>query len=146
MFGGLFGAFRSKERHFFNEDEWVYQELAKVLALRQERIALRRGRQYCQISGNGSDFGLPRVLGGEIRSLVPWSRLFDRSEVVLAINTDRQQDRTAWTVVDADLHAAGSQLRCVYSTAAGEIGQTLTVQARPDGGRVVPLKVPAAGL
>lgn len=31
MFGGAFGAFRSKERHFFNEDGFVYQELSKIL-------------------------------------------------------------------------------------------------------------------
>jgi hypothetical protein len=85
------------------------------------------------------------MLGGEIRSVVPWSRLFDKSEILLAINTDRDNDRTALTVVDADLHAPGSELRCVYSTAAGEIGQSLKVQDRAGGGRVVPLRVPAAG-
>jgi glycosidase len=146
MFGGAFGAFRSKERHLFNEDEWVYREFAKVLVLRQERIALRRGRQYLrEISGNGADYGLPRMVGGEIRSVVPWSRLFDKSEILLAINTDRENDRTAFTVVDADLHTPGSELRCVYSTSSNDIGHKLSVQARPDGARVVPLKVPAAG-
>lgn len=146
MFGGPFGAFRSRERHVFNEYEWVYRELGKVLALRRERIALRRGRQYLrEISGNGRDYGLPRMMGGEIRSVVPWSRLFDRSEILLAINTDRDNERTAWTVIDADLHPPGSEVRCAYSTVPGEIGQTLAVQDRPDGARVVPLRVPAAG-
>ena len=39
-------------RHFFNEEHPVYQELAKILASAQEKIALRRGRQYLrEISG-----------------------------------------------------------------------------------------------
>ena len=28
MFGGAFGAFRSRGRHFFREDQWLYRELA----------------------------------------------------------------------------------------------------------------------
>ena len=46
MFGGEFGAFRTRGRHFFNENNPVYQELSKILALRKQKIALRRGRQY----------------------------------------------------------------------------------------------------
>jgi glycosidase len=146
MFGGPFGAFRSAGRHFFNEDEWVYGELGKVLALRRNRIALRRGRQYLrEISGNGIDYGLPRMLGGEIRSIVPWSRLFDTSELLCAVNTDQGQQRTAFVLIDADLHAPGSQLRCLYSTTPAQIDHTIPVQARGDGARVVQLTVPAAG-
>jgi glycosidase len=146
MFGGAFGAFRSRRRHFFREDQWVYGEIAKVLALRREHLALRRGRQYLrEISGNGTDYGLPHMIGGEIRSVVPWSRLFDRTEILLAINTDRLETRTAFVVIDRDLHAAGSTLTCLYSTTPGEIGRTIGVSSRHDGARVVRLTVPAAG-
>jgi glycosidase len=146
MFGGRFGAFRSRDRHCFNEESWVYRELAKVLKLRREHLALRRGRQYLrEISGNGIDYGLPRMIGGEIRSIVPWSRLFDRREILLAINTDRHGARTASVLIDADLHAAGSTLTCLYSTAAAEIGQTIRVEDRGDGARIVRLSAPAAG-
>jgi glycosidase len=146
MFGGRFGAFRSRERHCFNEDQWVYRELAKVLALRRQHLALRRGRQYLrEISGNGVDYGLPRKIGDEIRSIVPWSRLFDRSEILLAINTDRHNARDASVIIDADLHAAGSTLTCLYSTSAAEIGRTIRVADRGDGAKVVRLSAPAAG-
>jgi hypothetical protein len=146
MFGGPFGAFRSKGRHFFREDRWVYGELAKVLALREQHIALRRGRQYLrEISGNGVDYGLPHMIGGQIRFVVPWSRLLDTSEILLAINTDRNDARTAFVLVDYDLHAAGSRLSCLYSTKAEDIGGTVQVESRPDGGRVVRLTVPSAG-
>jgi glycosidase len=146
MFGGPFGAFRSKDRHCFNENQWVYRELAKILALRREHLPLRRGRQYLrEISGDGIDFGLPHMMGGEIRSLVPWSRLFDTREMLLAINTDRAAPRTAAVIVDRDLHAPGSTLACLYSTVAGEIGQTVQVEERGDGARFVRLTAPAAG-
>jgi len=46
MFGGEFGAFRTRGLHFFNEDNPVYRELAKVLEIRRKNIVLRRGRQY----------------------------------------------------------------------------------------------------
>jgi glycosidase len=146
MFGGAFGAFRSHDRHFFREDQWVYRELAKVLALRDEHIALRRGRQYLrEISGNGVDYGLPHMIGDQIRFVVPWSRLFDNSEILLAINTDRNEARTAWVLVDYDLHTDGAMLACLYSTKDQDIGRTIRVQSRPDGGRVVRLTVPPAG-
>lgn len=75
MFGGEFGAFRSRHWHCFNEQTPVYRELSKILALRKEKIVLRRGRQYLrEISGNGQDFGLPHMIGGRdpgCDSLVP---------------------------------------------------------------------------
>ena len=91
MFGGEFGAFRSRQRHFFNEDGPAYRELAQILAIRRQKIALRRGRQYLRpISGDGASFGLPQMMNGQLRSVVAWSRLFAGQEILLAINTDYQ--------------------------------------------------------
>ncbi len=144
MFGGAFGAFRSRHRHFFNEDHPVYRELAKILALRKQNITIRRGRQYLRpISGDGVHFGLPRMIGGELRSIVPWSRIFNNREVLLAINTDYFQPTSAWVTIDNDLHAAGSALTCRYSTTPGQIGQTATVE--PRNGKSVSLTLPPAG-
>ena len=92
-----------------------------------------------------STIGLPHMIGDEIRSIVPWSRLFDRSEILLAVNTDRDAARDASVIIDADLHAAGSTLTCLYSTAADEIGRTIRVADRGDGAKVVRLSAPAAG-
>lgn len=144
MFGGEFGAFRSRGRHFFHEQRFVYIELARILAVRRQKIALRRGRQYLrEISGNGLDFGVPEMMGGQIRSLVPWSRILDRSEVLCALNTDYDQPSTAWVTLDAGLHRAGDLLTCLYSTDARQIGTRIPVEDR--NGRAVPLTVPAAG-
>ncbi|TRU85791.1 MAG: alpha-amylase, partial [Microcystis novacekii Mn_MB_F_20050700_S1] len=91
MFGGEFGAFRTRGRHFFNEDHPVDRELAKVLEIRRKNIVLRRDRQYLRpisVPDDGVRFSLPEMVGGQIRSLVPWSRIFNGQEVLLAINTD----------------------------------------------------------
>jgi glycosidase len=146
MFGGDFGAFESKERHCFNETSPHYIELAKILGIRKEKknVALRRGRQYLrEISGDGINFGLPRKLGNEIRSVVPWSRIFDDRECLLAINTDALNPSTAWITIDDELHQAGSSMNCIYSTLASEIGNKLMVERR--NGKAVLLTVPPGG-
>jgi len=145
MFGGNFGAFRSCGRHFFNEEHPVYRELAKILALRREKIALRRGRQYlCEISGDGIHFGLPAVLGGRMRSVVPWARLFDDQLILVAINTDPDQPSTAWVDLPANQFTAGQLLTCLYSTDPLEIGQGGMVQAASER-HIARLTVPPAG-
>ena len=144
MFGGEFGAFRSRGVHFFDEDNWVYQELAKILEIRRKNKILSRGRQYLRpISGDGKSFSLPRMIGEQIRSIVPWSRLFSNKEMLLAINTDYYQPQTAWVTIDDELHNEGSLLSCVYSTDKQQIGQQVLVEAR--NGKSVKITLPAAG-
>lgn len=144
MFGGEFGAFGSRHRHCFDEDGPVYREVAKVVALRKERLALRRGRQYLRpISGDGSSFCLPRMIGGQIRSLVAWSRIFDGHEILVAINTDYHGATTAWVTIDGAVHQDGTVLRCIYSSDAAHIGAGVEVE--PRNGKAVRLTVPAAG-
>jgi hypothetical protein len=133
MFGGEFGAFRTRGVHFFNEDNWVYQELAKVLEIRRKNIVLRRGRQYLRsisAPNDGVNFRLPEMVGGQMRSVVPWSRIFNDKEMLLAINTDYDQPKTDWVTIDNGLHQAGDQLGCIYSTDAAQVGQSVTVEAR----------------
>ncbi|MDX2031977.1 MAG: alpha-amylase family glycosyl hydrolase [Blastocatellia bacterium] len=144
MFGGAFGPFRSRDRHCFREDFQVYEELAKILAIRRERLPLRRGRQFLRmISGDGVHFGEPEMIGGRIRSVVPWSRIFDGHEIVLAINTDPDEPRTAWVAIEDELHPADSSLTCLYSTAPAQIGQAARVEARSR--KAIQLSVPPAG-
>jgi glycosidase len=144
MFGGEFGAFESKGRHFFNEEEEVYKELAKILKIRKNKIALRRGRQYLRpISGDGINFGIPHMIENEIRSIVSWSRIFNNKEILLAINTDYFQLKTAWVTIDNSLHEAGDKLKCIYSTDKEQINIEVVVEEI--NGKSVLLTVPAAG-
>jgi glycosidase len=144
MFGGEFGAFKSRGVHFFDEDNWVYQEMAKILEIRRKNKVLSRGRQYLRpISGDGKSFSLPTMIGEQIRSIVPWSRLFSNKEMLLAINTDYYQPQTAWVTIDDELHNEGSFLSCLYSTDKQQIGQQVLVEAR--NGKSVKITLPPAG-
>ncbi|MDD5390635.1 MAG: alpha-amylase family glycosyl hydrolase [Gallionellaceae bacterium] len=146
MFGGAFGSLQSSGRHFFNEDHEIYRFIAEVTALRDKYLPLRRGRQYLrEISASGvpGSFGLPRMVGGRIRSVVPWSRIFANQEMLLAINTDAEQERAAWVTLDATVQATTALLTCLYSSDPAQIGATTPVAAR--NGRAVNISVPAGG-
>jgi glycosidase len=144
MFGGEFGSFASRERHFFDEDSQVYRELQKILKFREGDRIYTRGRQFLRpISGDGLNFGLPVMLDGQILSVVPWSRLLDDQEVVLAINTDMDNPRSAWVTIDASLHKPNEKLKCIYSTDPAQISTEAI--SEPRNGLAVFLTVPTAG-
>ena len=141
MFGGGFGAFRSKGAHFFDEGGDVYRAVAAVARLRKDEVALRRGRQYLrEISGSGDGWGYPQVVGDKMRSVVAWSRIFDEVELLCAVNTDPKAERTAWVTVDHDLHVDGDEMQHLYP--AG--GPGLAVEERGDR-MVVKVTVPPGG-
>ncbi len=83
------------------------------------------------------------MLGGQIRSVIPWSRIFNDQEILLAMNTDYAAPRSAWVTVDDGLHQVGHTLTCLFSTNAGQIGQETTVESR--NGKAVVLTLPAGG-
>jgi len=144
IFGGAFGAFRSRNRHCFDEGSTIYKELGKIAKIRGREIALRRGRQYLrQISGDGMNFGFPFILGSRMRSLVAWSRLFVDEEILLAVNTDPDGSTASWVTIDNGLHQAGDKLSCLYSTDNTQIGTTLSAENR--NGKAVRVSVPAGG-
>lgn len=146
MFGGAFGAFRSREKHFFNEKTQVFQQISRLATLRQQYLTFRRGRQYLrEISGDGAHFGLPTRIGGsKMNSVVAWSRIFADEEMLCAINTDAENPVSAWVTIDQDLHAAGDELSCLFSSDGKEgLAGKLRVEAR--NGRAVYLTVPKAG-
>jgi glycosidase len=146
MFGGAFGSLQSAGRHFFDEDHAIYRFIAEVTKLRGEHLALRRGRQYLREISDGGEpgsFGLPHMVGGQIRSLVPWSRIFNNREIVLAINTDADSARTAWVTIDASLHGQLGTLACLYSTDPAQVGTGVAIEAR--NGCAARITVPAGG-
>ena len=145
MFGGEFGAFESRGRHFFDETGTVYRELQKILRLRREHLVIRRGRQFLrQISGDGQNFGLPVMIGGTIRSVVPWSRIFSDREVLLAVNTDVDvpQDRVGH---DRQRATCTRQPAHVSATPRTPLRSAVRWTVEPRNGKAVQLAVPAAG-
>ncbi|MET0764623.1 MAG: alpha-amylase family glycosyl hydrolase [Blastococcus sp.] len=144
MFGGRFGAFRSDDRHCFDESGETFAEVAAVLDLRRREPALRRGRQYLrEISGNGIDFGVPRSFGGRLTTVVAWSRILADREVVCAFNTDPVAARTAWVTVDAGLNRAVTFYGYDHSSDPAAVGTTTPVESR--NGRAIRVELPPAG-
>jgi hypothetical protein len=65
--------------------------------------------------------------------------------MLLAINTDPDQPRTAWVIVDYDLHAVGDRLQCLYTSSPRQGDQDLTITDVLPNIKAVLLTVPAAG-
>jgi glycosidase len=106
MFGGEWGAFDSRQRHFFKPGNPIYKSIAQIAAVRQGEPALRYGRQYFrEISGNGIDFGFP--LDG--RCTLAYSRILDDTEALIALNLEAVP-RTDYVTVDANLNKDGAKL------------------------------------
>jgi len=146
MFGGAFGAFRTNGKHVFDENSPAYRCHARLCALRNEYIALRRGRQYLRkISENGRDDGFyyPNLLHGELLWVVAWSRVFADIELVCAINTNLQKDLEVWVTVEELLHPPGDTLRCLFSTDESQEGVVSEVGSR--NGASLKIRVPAGG-
>ncbi|SEJ49331.1 Glycosidase [Dyadobacter koreensis] len=142
MFGGAFGGFRSKNAHFFKENNTWYPEIAKIIDVRNKHIPLRRGRQYLrQISGNGTDFGFPVMFGDRMKSIVAWSRIFNDQEILCAFNTDPENELIAYVTIDGTLHTINSRMKCLY--ASGPSPVEVNVEVR--NGKAVRLTIPPSG-
>jgi len=143
MFGGGFGAFRSHNRHCFDESKVMYKGLAEIAAIRTKELALRRGRQFLrEISGNGTDFGFPYKMGADkIKTVIAWSRIFDGVELLCAMNTDTDTAGEAWVTVDSGINQEGDTKSCIFPRG----GQAIKVEKRSDGRAVVKLIVEPAG-
>jgi glycosidase len=148
MFGGEFGGRCTRGRHFFNEDADLYRALAALIGLRKKLLPLRRGRQvFHRISGDGVNFGPPRLIGERMRSLISWSRLFVDQEVLVAFNTDEEQPVTAWSTVAPTCRLEGDEFQLVFWYAPRHEApppSSLTVQ-RANGNLAVRMTLPPAG-
>jgi len=148
MFGGRFGGKCTQERHFFDEDAVLYKALAGLIDLRRQLLPLRRGRQMLhEISGDGIGFGVPHLMGEQMRSIVAWSRLFVDQEVLIAFSTDRDEELTAYSTVAPRFRALGHLLKLIFwhaPAAASRPPQELVVDRRSER-LAVRLTVPPAG-
>jgi glycosidase len=144
MFGGGFGAFRSKGKHFFDPASPVYKSVSKIISIRNKQIALRRGRQYLrEISGDGISFGIPQFLGSsdKINSLIAWSRIIDDQEIVVAMNSDTNHSTSAWVTIDNGMHSTGD----VYSALYPDKGVVPDAIVQAKNGKAIFITLPAAG-
>ena len=126
-------------RNVLNTECRIYQEIAKIAGVMRTSEPLRFGRMYFrQISGDGSQFGLPFGLSYTLA----FSRLLYGEEVLVAYNV-ASQPRNDFVIVDATLHSDGSSMRYLYGGAGAA---SVPVGTAPNGSRYVRLSLPAHGL
>jgi glycosidase len=119
MFGGRWGAFNTTGHHFFNPENPICKQIAKIAEIRKKEPALRYGRQYFrEISGNGLDFGYP--IDG--RCTLAYSRILDDTEIVIVMNLDTSP-MNDFVTVDAHLMPEQRRLMDILNE-----GLTVTVE------------------
>jgi len=96
----------------FPQNTFFYQQIQKVVAVRNAEPALRYGRFYFRpISGDGAHFGISPYPGG----VMAWSRILNDTEVVVVANTHTTLGQSVDVILEQTLSAAGNLLRVLYS-------------------------------
>jgi glycosidase len=96
----------------FPQNTFFYQQIQKVVAVRNAEPALRYGRFYFRpISGDGVNFGIAPYAGG----VMAWSRILNDAEVVVVANTNTTQGQMVDVILEQTLSAAGNLLRVLHS-------------------------------
>ena len=146
MFDSKFGAFRTMDRHFFNTENYLYQELSRIIQIRKDNIALKQGRLYQrEISYDNGKFELPHKMGdGRHTGVVVWSRIFSQEEFLMAMNCNLNEEQKISAVVDGNLHQVRDQFECIYSTDSHQIGEQVEV-VESDHKKVLQVSIPRAG-
>lgn len=154
MFGGTFGAFETNGCHFFDPNNPAYLRIAAIARIRNRRNdqiggALRRGRQYLrETSIQGRPFSIPGP--GE---LIGWSRILFNQEVLIVLNTNGAQNRSADIAVHGPFHIANPRMTFLYNSAWSDAelrnppaDQTAPLNTPRDGRMAVRIDLPPAGM
>jgi glycosidase len=154
MFGGTFGAFETNGCHFFDSNNPAYLRIAAIAQIRNRRNdqiggALRRGRQYLrETSIQGRPFSIPGT--GE---LIAWSRILFNQEVLIVLNTNGTQNRSADIAVHGPFHIANPRMTFLYNSAWSDAelrnppaDQTVPLDTPRDGRMAARIALPPAGM
>jgi len=147
MFGGEFGAFRTQNRSFFDQNNPIYQEMKNLAELRKKYLNLRIGRQYLREISNDKEvnFHLPTANGGRCTEIIAWSRILSQEELLLAINCELEREQSSKVIVDNDLHELGDKFICLYSSDQEQIGKELEVIKGEQGNNCLEIDLAAKG-
>ncbi len=149
MFGGDYGAFRSRERSFFNKEQPVYQEMSRLCHFRKKHDPLKMGRQYLrQISTSEKleDFHLPdKPEDDRYKGIIAWSRIFSQEEFLLAINCNLEQSINVNVMIDSDINEPDGKFKCLYSANREQINAITEIMVLDENNYYINLHVPARG-
>ena len=147
MFGADFGAFRTKNRSFFNKNNPIYQEIKNFSDIRKEYIHLRIGRQYLRkiSDSDNPELHIPTADENRSNEIVAWSRLFSQEEFLLAVNCDLKNEQSSRVIVDGTLHKPGDKFECIYSSDKEQIGKKAEVIKTDDWNQHLEIKLSAQG-
>lgn len=126
MFGGEFGAKRTRGVHFFNPENELYKQISQLCNIRRNEPALRYGRMYFRkISFDGQNFNWP-----DRKQVIAWSRILAGEEILCAINTDAEDELDVWVIVENELHDAGVEFEPLFSNSKAFEQKHVTVEKR----------------
>ncbi len=147
MCGGTFGAFRSKGVHFFNEKHEIYQFASALLKFRHHHPTVVHGQQQLlEISGDGVNFGVPQMLGGQLKGVIPWVRYDDQQLLLCAINTNPHHESEAWIKLGSLWKSPLKSLTYLFSTKQSQLGKSINFDDETEiGTNVLRVCIPAAG-
>ncbi|MFH0990259.1 MAG: alpha-amylase family glycosyl hydrolase [bacterium] len=104
----------SSGKNILNTKCSIYKAIAQIACVNQQYEALRFGRMYFrEISGNGTDFGLPQ---GHPCTLA-FSRILAGQEILVAYNTSVTEVREDYVIVDNVVQQAGKRMEFLYGGA-----------------------------
>jgi len=122
------------QKNFLNQNCRIYKEISKIAKLFSDLPPLRFGRMYFrEISGNGSDFGLPE---GNPCTLA-FSRILAGQEVLVAYNTSMTDQRRDFVIVDAIIQGDRPNMKLLYNS-RGKSGD-IAIHKHPNSSRFVQL-------
>lgn len=146
MFGGKYGAFRTQNRSFFDQENDIYQEVKNLISIRNQELGLQMGRQYArEVILTEESFELANCEQDNCLEVVAWSRLFNREEYLLAINCNLEKELKVKVMVDSDLHQPGNYFKCIYSSVKDQIEFESEVKELNPEYYYITIKVPAQG-
>ncbi|MEQ8812843.1 MAG: alpha-amylase, partial [Imperialibacter sp.] len=94
-----------------NKESGIYQEIAKIAAIRKKSSVLKFGRMYIRkLSKDGKDFHLPVFTD----SLIAFSRMLYDAECVVAYNHSLEHEVEQYVTVNKYFNKDGSSFHYLY--------------------------------
>lgn len=115
----------------FDTNNFFFEEMQRLAAVRSDHPVLRYGRLYFRpVSKSGDEFGISPWPGG----IIAFSRILNDTEIIILANTNTQDSfENFFAIVDFDLNAPNTPMQILYSNQGAQAIQTSLILERPKG-------------